>query len=136
MTGTPEPTYRVPRSAELTLAQAVLGLEAIGVLFVASLLAGFANAGTVGTSRGTIWALAWVATGVFVVAAGLQGRPWGRPLGWILQLPLLAATPASPIIGAVSAMFVVLWVLSLRVGSRIDRERAEYNAAHDDGGDR
>ena len=35
-----------------------------------------------------------------------------------------------PMMFVVGGIFVVLWVVALRLGGRIDRERAEYDAAH------
>ena len=39
-----------------------------------------------------------------------------------------------PMMFVVGGIFVVLWVVALRLGGRIDRERAEYDAAHPRGG--
>jgi hypothetical protein len=35
-----------------------------------------------------------------------------------------------PMMYLVGGIFVVLWIYALRLGSRVDRERAEYDAAH------
>lgn len=133
-TSSPAPE-RPPRSAERTLAQAILALESFGAIFAAALLAGFAKTGDVVASSGAIWG-GGVATAVLLlVGAGFQGRPWGRGVGWILQVPMVAAAIVSPAIGVVGVMFVVLWFWALRIGGRIDRERAEYRASRrDDGG--
>lgn len=129
------PPARPARSAELTLAQAILALEALAALFATSLLAGFAKTGDVDLPSGAIWGGGFALTAIVFAGAGLQGRPWGRAFGWVLQVPMLAAGLVSPAIGVVGAMFVVLWFSALRLGGRIDRERAAYHASmRDDGG--
>ena len=35
-----------------------------------------------------------------------------------------------PMMFVVGGIFVVLWIVALRLGGRIDRERAEYDAAN------
>ncbi len=131
----PPPRVREPRSARLTLAQSILALEAFAALFASAFLAGLAATGKVGAHPGAIWATGAATALAFIAATGVQARRGGTTLGWILQLPMLAAWFASPAIGVVGAMFVVLWYFALRIGGRIDRERAEYRAAMgDDGG--
>ena len=68
------------------------------------------------------------------VAAGLQGRPEGLVVGSVLQVPLPAVGVATgmPVLVVVGLLFAVLWVVAVRLGGRIDRERAERDAR--DGG--
>ena len=53
----------------------------------------------------------------------------GYALGWIIQAGLIVAAIAVPELRthllAVAITFTVIWVVSLRVGARIDVERAE-----------
>ena len=35
-----------------------------------------------------------------------------------------------PMMAVVGGVFVILWVVALRLGGRIDRERGEWDAAH------
>ena len=58
----------------------------------------------------------WWATGVFLAVMVLVAA-------WTLVIPLM---------GVVALVFIGLWVASLRLGGRVDRERAEYDAAHPD----
>jgi hypothetical protein len=87
----------------------------------------------------------WLAGGglafVLMLLSGMLGRPGGYLAGTVVQVPVLASgfiLLAAPVTGAgfgaiilfvIAAIFVVMWVMSLRVGGRIDRERAEWDAA-------
>ena len=65
-----------------------------------------------------------------VVAAGLQGRPGGAVVGSVLQapLPVVGLALGQPMLVVIGLVFVGLWVIALRLGGRIDRERAEREA--------
>lgn len=62
-----------------------------------------------------------------VLAAGLQGRPGGLVAGSVLQaaLPGVGLVVGEPILVVVGLVFAGLWALGVRLGSRIDRERAD-----------
>ena len=62
-------------------------------------------------------------------AAGQQKKPWGKWLGWVLQVPMLLGFLIDPAIAIVGVMFLALWIAALRIGGRIDRERAERDEA-------
>lgn len=66
-----------------------------------------------------------------VLAAGLQGRPGGLVVGAVLQapLPLAGVAVGEPILVVVGLLFAALWVVAVRLGGRIDRERAQWAAA-------
>lgn len=66
-----------------------------------------------------------------ILAAGLQGRPGGLVVGSVLQapLPLAGLWLGEPILVVVGLLFAVLWVVAVRLGARIDRERAQWAAA-------
>ncbi len=66
-----------------------------------------------------------------VLAAGVLRRPGGYVVGSVLQVPLLATAVVVPMMIVVSLIFVALWVMGLRLGGRIDRERAERLAGGD-----
>ena len=59
----------------------------------------------------------------------MQKKRWGRWLGWVLQAPLLLAGLVEPAIAIIGLIFLGLWIMALRLGGRIDRERAERDAA-------
>ncbi len=69
-----------------------------------------------------------------VLVAGMLRWPAGYVAGSALQVPMVAIGFVVPLMFGVAAVFVVLWVWSLRLGARIDRERDERAAAEDAGG--
>ncbi|MBK9740443.1 MAG: DUF4233 domain-containing protein [Actinobacteria bacterium] len=103
------------------LCSSVLAIEAI-VVFLATSLA---------TSNGSVsnTALAWIVGLVLMVllvlAIGTLGRRWGVALGWVLQALVLAT---SIVVGwsmlIVGGVFVLLWFLAVRNGSRVDALRS------------
>ena len=123
------PGYKPLRSATLTFTQAILGLQALAALFATTFVAGMANAGAVEASSGVIWGLGLWLMVMLGYAAGQQKKPWGRWLGWALQVPLLLGFFIDPAIAIVGVMFLALWIAALRIGGRIDRERAERDDA-------
>jgi hypothetical protein len=120
---------RPQRPAKLVFTQAVLGLQAFGALFATTFVSGMANAGAVKASFGAIWGLGLWLVVMLGYAAGQQKKPWGVWLGWALQAPLILGFFIDPAIAIIGVMFLVLWITALRLGGRIDRERAERDAA-------
>jgi hypothetical protein len=59
-----------------------------------------------------------------VVAASLS-RPWGYQAGWVVQGLVLASGFVVTAMFLVGGLFVVLWVVGLRVGRRGEQLRAE-----------
>lgn len=122
-----QPTQRPPRSAKLVFTQTVLGLQALAALFAATFVYGMYNAGAVDASPAAIWGLGLWLMVMLGYAAGQQKKSWGVWLGWVLQVPMLLGFFIDSAITIIGAMFVLLWITALRLGGRIDRERAEYN---------
>lgn len=120
---------RPQRPAKLVFTQAVLGLQAFGALFATTFVAGMANAGAVKASAGAIWGLGLWLVVMLGYAAGQQKKPWGVWLGWVLQAPMILGFFIDPAIAIIGVMFLALWITALRLGGRIDRERAERDAA-------
>lgn len=81
-------------------------------------------------SSAVIWALGGILAVVLVILSRAQGTPAGRAAGTVAQIPVLAMGLLVPMMYFVGGIFVVLWFYALRLGSRVDRERAEYDAAH------
>lgn len=59
-----------------------------------------------------------------IVSAGVVRRPGGLALAWVLQVVLVALTAIVPAFIFVAVPYALLWWYCLRVGNRIDRERA------------
>lgn len=113
-----------PRPAKRLFSSTVLVLEAFVVLFAALVAFGLrlADPVAIAAAAGTVALAA-------VLAAGLLRTPVGYPLGWVVQVWLLLSGLLIPAMFVVAGVFAVLWVVGLRVGGRIDRERAERAAA-------
>jgi hypothetical protein len=119
----------MPRPAALTLGQAILGLEALAALFATSLVSGLARTGAGWPTQGWIWGVGLATAALLLVAAGTLGRPRGRVLGWGVQAPMILAGAVSLPVAMVGTVFLGLWIAALRIGDRIDRERAAYRDA-------
>ena len=81
-------------------------------------------------SSAVIWVLGGVLALVLVILSRAQGSAAGRAAGTVAQIPVLAMGLLVPMMYLVGGIFVVLWIYALRLGARVDRERAEYDAAH------
>lgn len=78
-----------------------------------------------GDDAGAAWL--WVGAGLAVLcflAAGMMRRPWGVTLGWVIQVATFAAAFVVPAMLVVGVIFLVLWVGSLVVCHRVEREQA------------
>lgn len=111
------------RSARRQFTATILVLEALVVGFAALVAHGL----RVG-EPGVVWGLAGALALSLVLAAGVVGRPGGYVVGSVLQVPILAAGLLVPMMWVVGGIFVALWVVALRLGGRIDRERRERDA--------
>jgi hypothetical protein len=111
-----------PRSAKRQFTASILVLEAFVAAFAALVAFGLRTA-----DPAVVWGVGGALALSLVLAAGLVGRPGGYVVGSVLQAPLVAATAVSdPVMVVLGVVFVVLWVVALRLGGRIDREREEY----------
>lgn len=136
----PGPQLVRRRSARRTFAATVLLLEAFVVLFAA--LAAF---GLRAAPSGILWAVGGTLSVALVLASGMLRRPGGYLVGSVIQGIILASgvvlltgpVPSAAFVGGtalgVGTIFVVLWVIALRLGGRIDREKAQWDLANADG---
>ncbi|WP_136520438.1 DUF4233 domain-containing protein [Cellulomonas telluris] len=113
------------RPAKPQFTQMTLILEALLVFFATLVAFGLRVA-----PPATVWTLGGVTALVLILIAGYVGRPGGYVAGTVAQLAVLGFGVLVPMMFVIGGLFVVLWVVSLRLGGRIDRERAEYDAAH------
>ncbi len=103
------------------LGSSVLICEAIVVL-LAALVAGGSGAAD---SMGTALTIGGVLAVALIIGAGLLRNPVvGITVGWILQLFVLAGGFWVPAMWVVGAVFVALWFLAVRNGTRVDALRA------------
>lgn len=121
---------RPKRPAKPQFASTILVLEGVLVLFAALTAHGLAAAGVLGTPTGVLWPVAGLVFVVLVVLSRLVTVPGGYLAGSVAQVLVLACGFVVPLMFALGVLFAVLWAVSLRLGARIDRERAAYDAAH------
>lgn len=131
----PGDAIKPKRSARVQFASTTLVLEAFVLLFATLAAYGLRTVPSLWPSGVAPSATAvWVAGGVFVVVllvlSRLVSAPGGYLAGTLVQLPVVATGFAVPMMFVLGGLFAVLWVVALRLGSRIDRERAAYDAAH------
>ncbi|KAE8762340.1 DUF4233 domain-containing protein [Georgenia thermotolerans] len=115
---------RPPGSARKTLAMSVLVSEVFIVLFASLVAFGLRLA-----EPGVVWAIGGAAMLACALCAGLLRHRLGYVLGSVIQALLLLSGFVLPMMFIVGAIFAVIWVVALRVGSRIDVERQERYAA-------
>ena len=120
----PAPPRR-KRPAKPQFTQMTLLLEAFLVGFATLVAFGLRVAPPV-----TVWTLGGVTVVILLVLSGYVGRPGGYVAGSFAQLAVLGFGVLVPMMFFIGGVFVMLWVVSLRLGARIDRERAEWDAAH------
>lgn len=126
---TPDPELRAPERrkapAKRQFASTVLLLEAFLVLFATLVAHGLRVSDTL-----TVWVVGGVLMVVLVVLSRLVGQPGSYVAGSIVQVIVLAGTLVIREMLVVGILFVVMWLAALRLGGRIDRERAEWDARH------
>lgn len=67
-----------------------------------------------------------------LVVAGSLSRPWGYPAGWVVQGLILLSGFVVHAMFLIGGLFVLLWVVGLRVGRRGEELHAERWAEVDD----
>lgn len=73
-----------------------------------------------------------LAVGCLVVAGSLS-RPWGYQAGWVMQALVLASGFVVHAMFLVGGLFVILWVVGLKVGRRGEELHDERWAGIDQG---
>lgn len=134
--GDDAPRIRPKKSAKQQFASATLLLEAFLVLF-ATFAAYALRRNPAGwpewldmPSATTVWVIGGTLIVALVILSRTLDSSGGYVAGSVVQVPVLATGLAVPLMFVVGGIFVVMWVASLVLGGRIDRERAEYDAAH------
>lgn len=129
MSTQPPAPPRPKRPAKQQFTQATLLLEAFLVFFATLVAYGLRVA-----PPATVWTLGGVTCAVLVLVSGYVGRPGGYLAGTFAQVAVLGFGVLVPMMFVVGGVFAVMWLVALRLGGRIDRERAEWDAAHPPGG--
>lgn len=119
-----EPRVRAPRerSTKRLFATTTLACEALLVFFATLVAYGIEPIPERHTSY-------LVAGGVLILlcllTAGMLRSRVGYWVGWVLQLVLVASGVVVPIMFVIGVAFAVIWFFALRIGGRVDREKAE-----------
>ena len=123
---------RQKRPAKPQFTSMILVLEGVLVLFAALTAYGLAQAGVVAASPAALWTVAGAVFVVLVVLSRLVTAPGGYVAGSVAQVVVIACGFVIPLMFALGLLFAVLWFVSLRLGARIDRERAAFDAEYPD----
>jgi hypothetical protein len=75
---------------------------------------------------GTVWTVSGIAMVLCLVLCGLITRPGGVPLGWLLQVALIASGFVVPMMFFLGAVFAALWWASVRFGRKADEAKARF----------
>jgi Protein of unknown function (DUF4233) len=131
----PGDLIRPKKPAKVQFAATVLQIEAFCVLFATMAIYGlrdsaFERGPLALSSPAAIWVVGGVLLVVLLVLSRLVAMPGGYVAGSVAQLPVLGLGLVLPMMFVVAGVLVVMWVVSLRLGARIDRERAAYDAEH------
>lgn len=117
----PNEAVAQPRSTRRSLASVVLGFELI-VMFLGGLTIFGLSAVTpreLGLAIGIGLAV------VSLIALALMRTPVGIPLGWAVQVGMLATGFILPGLFIVGVLFTALWIYCMVIGARMDRERSQ-----------
>ena len=109
---------RRERTASESLLSIVLGLEAFVVFFIALTVYGLKVLSPVIAFGGGAALIV-----VFLIAAYLVRYRWGVWLGWALQVVLICLGFVTPVLFAVGALFVAIWVYCFVTGRRLDAQK-------------
>ncbi|MER5972378.1 DUF4233 domain-containing protein [Streptomyces sp. NPDC002055] len=79
-------------------------------------------------SPATVWTVSGVAMLLCVLLCGMLSRPGAVPVGWALQIGLIAAGFVVPAMFFLGACFAALWWASVHFGRKIDEAKARFAA--------
>ena len=106
------------RSVKRSLASIVLGFETIVVFLGAMVAFGLGAASPlIALGGGAVLCL------LFVAVIGLLRVTWSDPLGWGLQVVVLATGFLVPAMFFVGALFAAMWTYCMIQGTRIDNQK-------------
>jgi hypothetical protein len=114
------------RSVQVMFASVILLLEAFVVFFATLVLFGL-RARELGA--GPVLGGGFGLVAVFILACAVVAKPWGRAVGWALQIVLIALGFLEPMMFVVGVIVAVTWWYALRTGARLDRENIERDRA-------
>lgn len=108
------------RSIQRSLCAGMLVLQAVVLFLTGVVTIGMTDIGAVASL-----AMGFGLAVLCVLAAGMLGRPFGYPLGWLVQVVSIALGFVVTAMFFLGVVFAGLWAASYFLGDKIDRERAE-----------
>lgn len=63
-----------------------------------------------------------------LLVAGLLRFRWAIALGWLVQLAAIALAVETLALGVLGLIFLALWATAIRLGARIERDKAAWEA--------
>jgi hypothetical protein len=112
------------RSPTRTLSATVLCFEALVVFFGGLVAMQLSDAG-----RGVTLGVPTVLAAACLLTAGLLRYQWGFAIGWLLQFAMIATGVLVTAMYFVGIAFMLLWFWGIRLGRRIERDRAAASRA-------
>jgi hypothetical protein len=108
------------RSTKRLFAATTLACEALLVFFATLVASQLSSVGqTTSLIAGGVLLL------LCVLCAGALRSRAGYAFGWVLQVVMVAAGFVVPMMFGIGLGFAVIWFFALRIGARVDREKAE-----------
>ncbi len=114
------------RSVRVMFASVILLMEAFVTFFATLVLFGLRGREL---GAGLLLGGGFGLMAVFILACAVVSKPWGRGLGWLLQIVLIALGFLEPMMFFVGAIVALTWWYALRTGAKLDRENAERDRA-------
>lgn len=74
----------------------------------------------------TVWTVSGIAMVLCVILAGMVSRPGAVPVGWALQIGLIASGFVVPVMFFLGALFAALWWASVHFGRKVDEAKARF----------
>jgi Protein of unknown function (DUF4233) len=126
------PGQKKPRRSVRTMfASSVLVMEAFIAFFATLTAYGLLGRDLGDGGRAALLVGGGVLALVLFVAPAFLRRPWGHPLGWALQVLLVATGLVVPAMFFVGILSALAWWYAVRTGARLDRENAARDAAQE-----
>ena len=99
----------------------------IGEAFVIG-LAGLVATHLSGYPAGTVWAVCGAAMALCVLLCAVVTRPGAVPVGWVLQVGLVASGAVVPMMYFLGAAFAGLWWAAVHFGRKVDAFKRQHAA--------
>jgi hypothetical protein len=100
------------------LGSTVLILEALVVLLAVPIATNVSN---VNATYALVTGIALA--GLLVLTVGVITKPIAVPIGWVLQVLVIASGIIVPTMFFIGGLFALLWFFAVRNGQRVDRAR-------------